>query len=271
MKKKFFTSFFILNNLRVTTVQSNLLWEDISANLKHFGNKLSNLKGKTDIVILPEMFTTGFTMYPERVSEVFKESLTIDWMKKMSLQINAAICGSIIIQEDGNYFNRLLWITPDGGSIQSYDKRHLFTLAGEHIPFTAGKEKLIVEYKGWKICPLVCYDLRFPVWCRNVEGYDLLIFVANWPEKRRHHWKSLLMARAIENQCYTIGVNRVGKDENDLAYTGDTTVIDYSGEVLYQQSDKEEVETVEVSKEKLHNFRTKLNFLADKDEFEIKR
>ncbi len=270
MKKEFFTSFFILNNLKITTVQTNLLWEDVASNLTHFTERLSGLYRKTDIVVLPEMFTTGFTMHPEGVAEAFKESLAIEWMKKMSLQISAAICGSIIIEEDGNYYNRLLWVTPDG-VVQSYDKRHLFTLAGEHIPFTAGNKKLIVEYKGWKICPLVCYDLRFPVWCRNVEDYDLLIFVANWPEKRRHHWKSLLMARAIENQCYLVGVNRVGKDENDLVYTGDTSVIDYAGEILYQKSDEEDVNTIELSKEKLHTFRTKLNFLADKDEFEIKR
>ncbi len=255
--------------LIITTVQSSLLWEDIPNNLRHFANKLSNLNGKTDIVILPEMFTTGFTMHPESVAEAFKESLTIDWMTKMSLQINAAICGSVIIEEDGNYFNRLLWVTPDG-VVKYYDKRHLFTLAGEHIPFTAGKKKLIVEYKGWKICPLVCYDLRFPVWCRNVENYDLLIFVANWPEKRRHHWQSLLMARAIENQCYLVGVNRVGKDENDLVYSGDTSIIDYAGEILYQKSDEEDVNTIELSKEKLTTFKKKLNFLADRDSFNIK-
>lgn len=270
MKKKFFTSFFYCRILRITTIQSNLLWEDVSANVAYFTNKLSVLSGKTDIVILPEMFTTGFTMYPKKVAETFEGASTIEWMKKMSLNINAAICGSIVIEEHGNYFNRLLWVTPDG-VVEYYDKRHLFTLAGEHIPFTAGVKKLIVEYKGWKICPLVCYDLRFPVWCRNVEDYDLLIFVANWPEKRRHHWKSLLMARAIENQSYLVGVNRVGKDENQLVYTGDTSVIDYAGEILYQKSDVEEVNTLELSKEKLQNFRAKLNFLADKDEFEIKR
>jgi len=256
--------------LRITTIQSSLLWEDVSFNLEHFSKMFSSLSGKTDIVILPEMFTTGFTMKPERVAEPFEDSLTIKWMKEKSVQIDAAVCGSIIIENQGNYFNRLLWVTPDD-LVQYYDKRHLFTLAGEHIPFTAGNKKLIVEYKGWKICPLVCYDLRFPVWCRNVEDYDLLIFVANWPEKRKHHWKSLLMARAIENQCYTIGVNRVGKDNNDLVYTGDTSVIDYSGDILYHKSIVEEVSTIELSKEKLTTFRKKLNFLADRDHFEIKR
>jgi len=255
--------------LRITTVQSNLLWEDVSSNLEHFSKQLSDLYRMTDIVILPEMFTTGFTMQPAKVAESFEDSSTIKWMKENAVRIDAAICGSIIIEAHGNYYNRLLWVTPDG-TVQYYDKRHLFTLAGEHIPFTAGNKKLIVEYKGWKICPLVCYDLRFPVWCRNMEDYDLMIFVANWPEKRSHHWKSLLMARAIENQCYLVGVNRVGKDKNDLVYTGDTSVIDYSGEILYQKSNAEEVTTIQLSKEKLTTFRKKLNFLADRDEFEIK-
>lgn len=255
--------------MRITTVQSNLLWEDVSSNLEHFSKQLSDLYRMTDIVILPEMFTTGFTMQPAKVAESFEDSSTIKWMKENAVRIDAAICGSIIIEAHGNYYNRLLWVTPDG-TVQYYDKRHLFTLAGEHIPFTAGNKKLIVEYKGWKICPLVCYDLRFPVWCRNMEDYDLMIFVANWPEKRSHHWKSLLMARAIENQCYLVGVNRVGKDKNDLVYTGDTSVIDYSGEILYQKSNAEEVTTIQLSKEKLTTFRKKLNFLADRDEFEIK-
>ena len=255
--------------MRITTVQSSLVWESIEANLQSFEKKIS-LNTQTDIIVLPEMFTTGFTMNPERVAESFEDSRTIEWMKDMAAKLGAAICGSIIISEAGNYFNRFIWATLEG-EIQYYDKRHLFTLAGEHIPFNAGNQKLIIEYKGWKICPMVCYDLRFPAWCRNLEDFDIQIFVANWPNKRSHHWKSLLMARAIENQCYVVGVNRVGKDSNDLIYTGDTSIIDYAGEILYQKENEEEVMTVEFSKEKLTNFRSKLNFLADRDTFEIKR
>lgn len=256
--------------MRITTVQSSLVWENIEANLQSFEKKIAGLNSQTDIIVLPEMFTTGFTMNPERVAESFGNSKTIEWMKSMAAKLGAAICGSIIISEAGNYFNRFIWATPEG-EIQHYDKRHLFTLAGEHIPFSAGNQKLIIEYKGWKICPMVCYDLRFPAWCRNLEDFDLQIFVANWPNKRSHHWKSLLLARAIENQCYVVGVNRVGKDSNDLVYAGDTSIIDYAGKIQYQKTIDEEVTTVELSKEKLINFRSKLNFLADRDTFEIKR
>ncbi len=256
--------------MRITTVQSSLVWESIEANLQSFEKKIEAHKAQTDIIVLPEMFTTGFTMNPEQVAESFENSRTIDWMKNMAAKLGAAICGSIIISEAGNYFNRFIWATPEG-EIQYYDKRHLFTLAGEHIPFNAGNQKLIIEYKGWKICPMVCYDLRFPAWCRNLEDFDIQIFVANWPNKRSHHWKSLLMARAIENQCFVVGVNRVGRDSNDLVYTGDTSIIDYAGEILYQKENEEEVMTIEFSKEKLTKFRNKLNFLADRDTFEIKR
>ena len=213
--------------MRISTVQSSLVWENVDANLQSFEEKISNLKNQTDIIVLPEMFTTGFSMHPERLAESFNDSKTIDWMKRMAAKINAAVCGSIIIEESGNYFNRFIWAAPDG-EIEYYDKRHLFTLAGEHKPYKAGEKKLIIDYKGWKICPLVCYDLRFPAWCRNSEDFDIQVFVANWPNKRSHHWKSLLLARAIENQCYVVGVNRVGKDANDLEYSGDTSIIDLS-------------------------------------------
>lgn len=254
--------------MRITTIQSSLVWESIEANLQSFEKKIEGLKAQTDIIVLPEMFTTGFTMNPERVTESFKDSKSIDWMKNMAAKTDAAICGSLVLSDNGNYYNRFVWATADG-KIEYYDKRHLFTLAGEHIPYTAGEKKLIIEYKGWKICPLVCYDLRFPAWCRNSEDFDIQIFVANWPTKRSHHWKSLLLARAIENQCYVVGVNRVGKDSNDLEYSGDTSIINYVGDILYQKTNEEEVKTIKVSKEKLTKFRNKLNFLADRDKFEI--
>lgn len=255
--------------MRISTVQSKLAWEDKEANLSSFSKKIAPLVGKTDLVLLPEMFTTGFTMNPEKVAEPMSGK-SVNWMRGQAAKLDAVVCGSLIVEEDGNYFNRLVWMRPDS-SFEIYDKRHLFTLAGEHIPYQAGSKKLIVELKGWKICPLVCYDLRFPVWSRNVEDYDLLIYVANWPRPRAHHWKTLLTARAIENQCYLAGVNRVGTDANDLHYQGDTSIIDYTGNVLYHAVDVEDVITLELSKEKLMHFRSKLNFLADRDTFEIAR
>ena len=198
--------------INVTLIQSDIIWEDKVSNLKNYQNKISQIES-TDLIVLPEMFTTGFSMNPKDISETMSGE-TIQWMKSNASKMNSAICGSIIIEEDDKYFNRFIWVNPDG-SICQYDKKHLFSFAGEDKNYTAGNEKIIIEYKGWKICPLVCYDLRFPVWSRNSEDYDLLIYVANWPTKRKLAWKSLLVARAIENQCYVIGVNRVGKDENN--------------------------------------------------------
>ena len=255
--------------MRITTVQSSLVWEKVDLNLQSFEKKMESLKNQTDIIVLPEMFSTGFSMNPEKLSESFEDSKTIDWMKNMAAKTNAAICGSLIIEENGNYYNRFIWAAE--GKIEYYDKRHLFTLAGEHKYYKAGEKKLIITYKDWRICPQVCYDLRFPAWCRNSEDFDIQIFVANWPNKRSHHWKSLLLARAIENQCYVVGVNRVGKDANDLEYSGHTSIIDFAGNIAYQKAYVEEVMTVEISKEKLDNFRNKLNFLTDRDTFEIKR
>jgi len=255
--------------MRISTVQSKLVWEDKAANLSHFEKMIAPLAGKTDLVLLPEMFSTGFTMNPEKIAETM-DGKSVDWMREQAAKLNAVICGSLVLEEDKKYFNRLVWMRPDG-SFETYDKRHLFTLAGEHIHYQAGTTKLIVELNGWKICPLVCYDLRFPVWSRNVEDYDLLIYLANWPQPRAHHWKSLLTARAIENQCYLAGVNRVGTDANNLQYQGDTSIIDYAGNILYHAVDVEDVITLELSKENLTNFRSKLNFLADRDTFEITR
>ena len=255
--------------LRLTTIQSSLHWEDIPANLEMFDQKLQALSGKTDIVVLPEMFTTGFSMEAKKLAESMDGS-TIDWMLKQSKTIKSVILGSFIAVENGNYYNRLIVAFPEG-DYKIYDKRHLFSLAGEHLTFTAGNELLVFEWKGWKICPLICYDLRFPVWSRNTDLYDLLIYTANWPDRRRQAWKALLAARAVENQSYTVGVNRVGNDGTGFSYAGDTSVIDYNGNVLYRASDTEGVFTIELFLEKQIEFRNRLQFLPDRDVFEIKK
>lgn len=257
------------SNLQVTLIQSPLKWQDIDANLNEFSKKIACIqKGSTDLIILPEMFTTGFSMNPANLAEPMNGK-TVHWMKEMAKAKDAVICGSAMIEEANTFYNRFLWVEPNG-SIQSYDKRHCFSLANEQEFFQAGKERLILNYKGWKICPLVCYDLRFPVWSRNNVGYDLLLYVANWPSRRSQAWKSLLVARAIENQVYTIGVNRVGKDENGLDYSGDSSLIDYAGKVRYQISEVEDVFTTTLFKEPQQKFREKLPFLDDQDDFEVK-
>ena len=257
----------LMENLRITTVQSMLHWEGIATNLHMFGEKTAMLKGRTDLIVLPEMFTTGFSMNAAAVAEKM-DGTAVHWMRDKSAELDAVITGSLIIEEGGRFFNRLIWMQPDG-QLWYYDKRHLFTLAKEHETYTAGTKKLTVKWKGWKICPLICYDLRFPVWSRNAEDYDLLVYVANWPEKRSYHWRQLLIARAIENQCYTIGVNRTGEDKMGFQYTGDTSVVDYSGKVVYRVSEAEDVFTFILSKEKMNRYREKLNFLNDRDKFEI--
>jgi len=252
--------------INVTLIQADIIWEDRISNLKNYQEKINQIES-TDLIILPEMFTTGFSMNPKDISETMNDE-TIQWMKDNASKMNSAICGSIIIEEDDKYFNRFIWVNPDG-SIHQYDKKHLFSFAGENKNYTAGNEKIIIEYKGWKICPLVCYDLRFPVWSRNSEDYDLLIYVANWSTKRKLAWKILLVARAIENQCYVIGVNRVGKDENNHYYSGESSLINALGETLYTNSHIEDVYTTSISKYELNKIRNQLPFLNDKDNFKI--
>ena len=251
--------------INVTLIQSDIIWEDRISNLKKYQEKINQIES-TDLIILPEMFTTGFSMSPKGISENMNGE-TIQWMKQNAHKMNSAICGSIIIEEDSKYFNRFIWVNPDG-SIHHYDKRHLFSFAGENENYTPGNEKIIIEYKGWKICPLICYDLRFPVWSRNSEDYDLLIYVANWPDKRKSAWKSLLTARAIENQCYVIGINRVGEDSKNY-YSGDSSLINALGETLYTNSHIEEIYSNTISKYDLNKIRTQLPFLNDKDNFKI--
>ncbi|MEO1258555.1 MAG: amidohydrolase [Bacteroidota bacterium] len=256
-----------MNSLRITTVQSILHWEDITRNLSMFDEKLKGLAGQTDLIILPEMFTTGFSMNAAALAEGM-DGKTIQWLTVQAKEANAAVTGSFIVKEGGRFYNRLVWMYPDGRFV-CYDKRHLFTLAGEHKTYEAGTRKSIVEWKGWKVCPLVCYDLRFPVWSRNAEGYDLLLYVANWPNARSHHWKHLLIARAIENQAFVAGVNRTGSDEKGLDYSGDSAVVDYAGKVIYQITDQEDIFTCTLDRAQMTAFRERLNFLNDQDNFQI--
>lgn len=268
-----------MSKLTFTLIQANLHWEDKEANLKMLEKKINSIDGKTQVVVLPEMFSTGFSMKPEQMAEKMEDT-TVQWMKKTAAEKKVILTGSVIIEDkqadpDGpGYYNRLIWMLPNGQHGQ-YDKRHLFAFANEDQHYTAGTQRLIASVNGWKINLLVCYDLRFPVWARqqfdgeqNFE-YDVLIYVANWPERRSTAWKSLLQARAIENQCYVIGVNRVGKDGNDIYHSGDSMVIDPLGEILYHKSHEEDVFTITLDKEHLEEVRQRFQFWRDADEFQI--
>ncbi len=254
--------------MKIALLQSSLFWENPKANRNHFEEKINALAEKVDLIVLPEMFSTGFTMNPEAVFETM-EGETIQWMQSLAKAKNSAITGSLVIKENENFHNRLLFVFPSG-EMQIYDKRHLFTLAGEDKVYTSGNQKLIVEYLGWKICPLICYDLRFPVFARNVENYDVLIYVANWPKSRIQAWDILLKARSVENLCYTVGVNRVGLDNNNLEYDGHSQTVDFMGNYVLEPQENEGVFIVELNKQKLVETRNKLGFLIDRDSFELK-
>lgn len=259
----------MMENLNISIVQTSLFWEDKAANLRMLEELILPLKEKTDVIVLPEMFTTGFTMKAQEFAEPMNGS-TVKWMRTMARELNTRIIGSIIIEENSHYYNRLIWVEP-WDIFGTYDKRHLFRMANEHHYYTAGKRKLIESIKGWRICPLICYDLRFPVWSRNKNDYDVLIYIANWPEKRNHAWKTLLMARAIENQCYVIGVNRVGEDGNGIAYSGDSAVINPKGEIISSTMANEiNVETLELNYNELAEYRKVFPVGLDADDFEIK-
>ncbi len=284
-----------MSTLTITGIQTQLHWEDPAANLNMLEEKIKSISSKTEIVILPEMFSTGFSMKPEQLAETM-DGETVKWMKRIAAEKKIIITGSVIINDNSfssvgqagtvrpEYYNRLIWMLPNG-QYGVYDKRHLFAYAGEDEKFSAGAKRLIASVKGWKINLLVCYDLRFPVWARqtpplneerglggeadNLPEYDLLIYVANWPERRIQAWKILLQARAIENQCYVVGVNRVGKDGNDIYYNGNSMVIDPMGEILYQKENGEDVFTITLQKQKLDEVRSKLPFWKDGDSFII--
>lgn len=265
-----------MTDLNVTIVQSVLHWEDAGRNLEMFDQKLDAIKESTDLIMLPEMFNTGFTMNTKGAAEEMN-GRTMQWLTAKAKEKGCVITGSLVIHEEGHYYNRLVWMKPDGTFVH-YDKRHLFRMAHEHEYFTAGHQRISVLLKGWKVCPLICYDLRFPVWSRNGyaagthdASYDCLIYVANWPAKRSHAWKTLLLARAIENQCYVAGINRIGKDGKDIEYSGDSAVIDPKGEVISSTRPSEEsIETVTLSMKELEEFRKIFPVGMDADHFEIK-
>ena len=258
-----------MSTLIITGIQSSLQWEDKEANLQMFEEKIFSISQPTEIVVLPEMFSTGFSMQPKKLAEPM-DGETVEWMKQIAAKKKIILTGSVIIEEDRNFYNRLVWVLPNG-QIGYYDKRHLFAYGDEDQHYTAGKKRLIASVKGWKINLMVCYDLRFPVWSRQQGDfeYDVLIYVANWPERRVHAWTTLLRARAIENQSYVIGVNRTGDDGNKIPYTGESMAVDPMGEILYHKNDEEDVFTVTLDRSDLEKTREKFPFWKDADQFTI--
>jgi omega-amidase len=283
-----------MSTLTVTTIQADLQWEDKPANLRRLEEQIDSIGVHTELVVLPEMFSTGFSMRPEAFAEKM-EGPTVNWMRSVAARKKIILTGSLIIEENGNYFNRLVWMLPNG-QCGYYDKRHRFAYAGEDDHYTAGQKRLVASVKGWKVLLLVCYDLRFPVWSRQQPPapstaplpptnpnrgeiapvtppttpaleYDLIIYIANWPERRSHAWTTLLQARAIENQSYVVGVNRVGDDGNHIAHAGDSMIVDPLGEVLYHAPSKEEVFTKTLEKEHLETIRQRFPFWRDADHF----
>ena len=260
----------MMQDLTITTIQTHLYWQDIDKNLAHFDLKIEEIVGPTDIIILPEMFSTGFTMKPEELAECHGGK-AFSWMQKKAFEKQCVVVGSLSVKDESNFYNRLYWVNPDG-SYQYYDKRHLFRMGNEHLHYTGGNNKVIIEYKGWKICPLVCYDLRFPVWSRNTKAnsYDILIYVANWPEVRSYPWKQLLVARAIENQVYVVGVNRIGNDGKGIAHSGDSCCINPKGDVMtITKANEDKTETITLSYSFLNEFRKVFPVMLDGDDFEI--
>ncbi|GAA5035459.1 carbon-nitrogen hydrolase [Marivirga lumbricoides] len=261
-----------MQDLRITTIQTPLHWQDKQANLAMLEEKIWQIDDETDIIVLPEMFNTGFSMQAEKLAEPMNLH-TFKWMRQMAEQRNAVVTGSYIVNDGGKYFNRLIWMQPDG-NYSTYDKRHLFRMADEDAHYSPGTNQLIVEWKGWKIKPLVCYDLRFPVWCRNNSeddemAFDLVLFVANWPAVRVNAWDTLLQARAIENLSYCIGVNRIGDDGNGVPHNGHSAVYNPKGEAIYFANDREEIKTVVLSKDELRAFRKKFPAYLDADRFKV--
>ncbi len=252
-----------MKDLKITLVQTSLSWEDPQANLSHLDELISGIrKNSTHLIMLPEMFTTGFTMNAAKVAHTMKGK-EVSWMLNLAKQKNAVVCGSLVITAQGKYYNRLLWVQPDG-KLQQYDKRHLFRMADEHKTFTPGKKKLMVTLQGWNICPLVCYDLRFPVWSRSKGDVDLMLFVANWPERRSYPWKQLLIARAIENQCFMFGVNRIGIDGNGLRYQKSSIAITPDGDLIEPVIPGHELDIYEIEPADAATYRSSFPTLRDK-------
>jgi len=257
-----------VRDLNVTVVQTDLAWHDREKNLSRLDGLLSPLPGATDLVVLPEMFTTGFTMKPGECAEEPHGAATA-WMLSTAKALGADCTGSLAMREGGSYYNRLLWARPDG-TLLSYDKRHLFRMAGEGRVYRPGERLLTVELHGWRLRPFICYDLRFPAWTRNRGlAYDLALFVANWPAARGAHWNTLVRARAIENQCYVVAVNRTGVDRKGIAYSGDSAVIDFAGNALFEAGPAECVRTVTLPRAALESYRESFPAWKDADSFTI--
>ena len=255
------------NILNIASVQTNLVWENAVANRQTIAVALNGIKYNPDVIVLPEAFSTGFSMNAKKVAESM-DGETVKWMQILAKQYNCAICGSLFINENNKYYNRFVWVD-ELGNLQKYDKRHLLSMGEEHDNYMPGEEQVLINYKGWMIFPQICYDLRFPVWSRNTFGYDLLINVANWPAPRRKVWKTLLKARAIENQCYVVGVNRVGADGNHIGYSGDSMIVNYKGEIMNKADAEEGISNVQLDKEALQSFRSRFDTLKDADLFSI--
>ena len=261
-----------MSDLTVTLIQQPLHWLSPKANHDQFENLITSVRGKTDLIILPEMFSTGFSMEPAPIAEKM-DGPTLNWLREQAHTADAAITGSFTIEESGHFYNRMVFMQPDG-QYHCYDKRHLFRMGNEHHRYQGGNERLIVEYRGWRICPMVCYDLRFPVWSRNGyqdghNDFDLLIFVANWPEPRREHWLTLLKARAIENLAYVAGVNRLGSDGNDLVYSGDSALYDAWGEEMINAQSNPGCFTKTLSHQALRKIRKQFPAHLDADAFTL--
>ena len=254
-------------HLRVTLVQTELAWQDPAANRHRLAAHFRGLVGHTDLVVLPEMFSTGFSMAAAELAEDM-DGPTVDWMREEAAALGCVIAGSLIVRDGGRCYNRLVWARPDG-SLEHYDKRHLFRLAGEQEHYAAGTRRLVVALKGWRVCPMICYDLRFPVWSRSRGDYDLLLYVANWPQRRALAWSTLLRARAIENQGYVVGVNRIGKDGNGTAYAGDSVAVDFLGQPLSSEGGGDRVETAVLDLESLRAYRESFPVHLDADRFEL--
>ena len=265
-----------MNDLRITLIQGETRWHDPMANREHYGDLISGLQGTTDLVLLPETFTSGFSNDAIAQAETM-DGPTVAWVRGQARSLNAAVCGSVQLRDGAYVFNRLLFATPDG-ALHTYDKRHLFRFGREHERYAAGRDRLVVDWRGWRICPLVCYDLRFPVFSRNrydVErpsqlDYDLLLYVANWPAARAYPWETLLRARAIENLCYVAGLNRVGTDGNQLHYAGDSAVIDFLGHPISECGDQEVVVTTTLQLKELAAHRERFPAMLDGDAFELR-
>ena len=256
-----------MKKMRVTSIQNVLHWENEAANLNMFAELLEGLVGNTDLVVLPEMFNSGFSMQPQKIAQELQGS-TVTWMRAQAKKLNAAICGSIAVSFEGDFFNQFIFVHPDG-SIDVYNKRHCFRMSGEHLVYRCGNVRTLIQYRGWRILPQVCYDLRFAVFSRCQNDYDLVLYVANWPQARRTPWRCLLQARAIENLSYVVGVNRIGVDANDVAYSGDSMVIDFKGDILFDAQSQALCHTQILSLDDLESFRDKFPAWKDADSYQL--